>query len=65
MYRVGEYQIVTSIEDGVTRVLVLKIGNRREVSAIEISKTPLEALLRGFLEVVIIASLRGFRKNHF
>ena len=30
-YRVGDYRIISSIEDGVLRVLVLKIGNRREV----------------------------------
>lgn len=30
-YRVGDYRIITSIEDGVMRILVLKVGNRREV----------------------------------
>lgn len=30
-YRVGDYRIISSIDDGVLRVLVLKIGNRREV----------------------------------
>ena len=30
-YRVGDYRIVASIEDGAVRVLVVKIGNRREV----------------------------------
>lgn len=30
-YRVGDYRIITDIEDGVMRILVLKIGNRREV----------------------------------
>lgn len=30
-YRVGDYRIVTNIEDGVMRILVLKVGNRREV----------------------------------
>lgn len=30
-YRVGDYRIITSIDDGVMRVLVLKVGNRREV----------------------------------
>lgn len=30
-YRVGDYRIISSIEDGVLRVLVLKIGNRRDV----------------------------------
>ena len=30
-YRVGDYRIVASIEDDALRVLVVKIGNRREV----------------------------------
>ena len=30
-YRVGDYRIITSIEGGKLTVLVLKIGNRREV----------------------------------
>lgn len=30
-YRVGDYRIISSIEDGILRILVLKIGNRREV----------------------------------
>jgi mRNA interferase RelE/StbE len=30
-YRVGDYRLISSIEDGVMRVLVVKIGNRREV----------------------------------
>ena len=30
-YRVGDYRIVARIEDGALRVLVVKIGNRREV----------------------------------
>ena len=30
-YRVGDYRIITSIEDDAVRVLVLKIGHRREV----------------------------------
>ena len=30
-YRVGDYRIISSIEDSVLRVLVVKIGNRREV----------------------------------
>ena len=29
--RVGEYRLISSIEDGVMRLLVVKIGNRREV----------------------------------
>lgn len=30
-YRIGDYRIVCEIQDEVLRVLVLKIGNRREV----------------------------------
>lgn len=30
-YRVGDYRIIVNIEDGALLVLVLKIGNRREV----------------------------------
>jgi len=30
-YRVGDYRIIASIEDQALRVLVLKVGNRREV----------------------------------
>jgi mRNA interferase RelE/StbE len=30
-YRVGDYRIISSIEDDALRVLVVKIGNRREV----------------------------------
>ncbi|MHB1620892.1 MAG: type II toxin-antitoxin system RelE family toxin [Sulfuricella sp.] len=30
-YRVGDYRIISSIEDGALRILVMKIGNRREV----------------------------------
>ena len=30
-YRVGDWRIITSIEDTALRVLVVKIGNRREV----------------------------------
>lgn len=30
-YRVGDYRIIASIEDGAVRILVLRIGNRREV----------------------------------
>lgn len=30
-YRVGDYRIICSIEDGALRVLVVRIGNRREV----------------------------------
>ncbi len=30
-YRVGDYRIISSIEDDALRILVVKIGNRREV----------------------------------
>lgn len=30
-YRVGDYRIIASIEDGALRILVVKIGNRKEV----------------------------------
>ncbi|MEI9991800.1 MAG: type II toxin-antitoxin system RelE/ParE family toxin [Rhizomicrobium sp.] len=30
-YRVGDYRIVASIEDRVLRIVVVRIGNRREV----------------------------------
>ena len=30
-YRVGDYRIICNIEDGALRILVVKIGNRREV----------------------------------
>ncbi|WP_005034668.1 type II toxin-antitoxin system RelE family toxin [Holophaga foetida] len=30
-YRVGDYRIICKIEDGALRVLVVRIGNRREV----------------------------------
>lgn len=30
-YRVGDYRIICAIEDGELRVLVVRIGNRREV----------------------------------
>ncbi len=30
-YRVGDYRVIADIEDGVLRVLVLRIGNRRDV----------------------------------
>lgn len=30
-YRVGDYRIISSIEDGTLRILVVKVGNRREV----------------------------------
>lgn len=30
-YRVGDYRIIASLEDEVARILVLKIGDRKEV----------------------------------
>lgn len=30
-YRVGDFRIVASIEDGALRILVVRIGNRKEV----------------------------------
>jgi len=30
-YRVGDYRIISSLEDSVARILVVKIGNRKEV----------------------------------
>ena len=30
-YRLGDYRLVAKIEDGVMRVLVIKIGNRKEI----------------------------------
>lgn len=30
-YRVGDYRVISSIEDGALRILVVKIGNRREI----------------------------------
>jgi mRNA interferase RelE/StbE len=30
-YRVGDYRIISSIEDGTLRILVVRIGNRKEV----------------------------------
>nr|WP_181726191.1 type II toxin-antitoxin system RelE/ParE family toxin [Polaromonas sp.]QJS06520.1 translation repressor RelE, or toxin [Polaromonas sp.] len=30
-YRVGDYRIISSIEDGALRIFVVKVGNRREV----------------------------------
>lgn len=30
-YRVGDYRIVAHIDDGAVRILVLKVGNRREI----------------------------------
>ena len=30
-YRVGDYRIIAAIDDGALKILVVKIGNRREV----------------------------------
>lgn len=30
-YRVGDYRVIARIEDGALRILVVKVGNRREV----------------------------------
>jgi mRNA interferase RelE/StbE len=30
-YRVGDWRVIASIEDGALRILVVRIGNRREV----------------------------------
>lgn len=30
-YRVGDYRLISSIEDNELRILVVKIGNRREI----------------------------------
>ena len=30
-YRVGDYRVISSIEDGALRILVVKIGNSREI----------------------------------
>lgn len=30
-YRVGDYRIISSIENGTLRILVVRVGNRREV----------------------------------
>ena len=30
-YRVGDYRIISTIEDGALRILVVRIGNRKEV----------------------------------
>ena len=30
-YRVGDYRLISSIEDNVSRILVVKVGNRKEV----------------------------------
>jgi mRNA interferase RelE/StbE len=30
-YRVGDYRVIASIEDGAMKILVVRIGNRREV----------------------------------
>lgn len=30
-YRIGDFRVIARIEDGAVRILVVKIGNRREV----------------------------------
>lgn len=30
-YRVGDYRLISSIEDGALKILIVRIGNRREV----------------------------------
>ncbi|MEP7452135.1 type II toxin-antitoxin system RelE/ParE family toxin [Phyllobacterium sp. SB3] len=30
-YRVGDYRIIASIEDGLVKILIVRIGNRRDV----------------------------------
>lgn len=30
-YRVGDYRIISSIEDDIARILVIKIGDRKEI----------------------------------
>lgn len=30
-YRVGDYRVIASIDDGALRILVVRIGNRKEV----------------------------------
>lgn len=30
-YRVGDYRVISDIQDGALRVLVVRVGNRREV----------------------------------
>jgi mRNA interferase RelE/StbE len=30
-YRVGDYRVIAAIEDGAVRILVVRIGNRKEV----------------------------------
>ncbi|OZB32999.1 MAG: addiction module toxin RelE [Ferrovum sp. 34-44-207] len=30
-YRVGDYRVVANIEDGALRILIVRIGNRRDV----------------------------------
>ena len=30
-YRVGDYRLISSIEDGALKILVVRVGNRREV----------------------------------
>lgn len=30
-YRVGDYRVIAHIEDGLLRILIVRVGNRREV----------------------------------
>ncbi|RUM06736.1 type II toxin-antitoxin system RelE family toxin [Rhizobium chutanense] len=30
-YRVGDYRVIASIDDGAVRILIVRIGNRRDV----------------------------------
>ena len=30
-YRVGDYRVIASIEDGICRILVVKIGDRKDI----------------------------------
>jgi mRNA interferase RelE/StbE len=30
-YRVGDFRVICDIQDGVVRVLVVQVGNRREI----------------------------------
>jgi len=30
-YRVGDYRVIAHIEDGVLRIIIVRVGNRREV----------------------------------
>jgi mRNA interferase RelE/StbE len=30
-YRVGDYRVICALDDGVLKILVVRVGNRREV----------------------------------